>query len=43
MGPGYGERWCEIVGHPAMIYVGRAGAICIASVFTGPDEATPTS
>lgn len=24
-----------------MIYVGRAGAICIASVFTGRDEATP--
>lgn len=39
---GYGERWCAIVGRPAMIYVGRAGAICIASVFTGRDEATPT-
>lgn len=34
-------RWCTITGRPEMIYVGRAGAICIASVFTGRDEATP--
>jgi len=26
---------------PVMIYIGRAGAICIASVFTGRDEAMP--
>lgn len=41
MSPGCGERWCTITGRPEMIYVGRAGAICIASVFTGRDEATP--
>lgn len=38
-GSGCGERWCTITGRPEMIYVGRAGAICIASVFTGRDEA----
>lgn len=36
-----GGRWCAIAERPAMIYVGRADAICIASVFTGRDEATP--
>jgi hypothetical protein len=42
-----GGRWGEevvlaaLAGRPVMIYIGRAGAICIASVFTGRDEAMP--